>query len=271
MKALGLTIAFLALVVFLLPDLTAQEKKADDAKAEKKEDKKDEKKDPEKKDPDKKDPDKKDEKKDPEKKEPEKKAAKKDEDKVVYGQVILTKIVSMRPEVAHEFSVEMKQVDPERVLKFQLWQAQQMQSLANNPQGILQFQLQMQQQAAGVYTNKIVDVRAVDGVKVRSLLPPAAFDDQGNIKKWTQKELIKLKGNSKLKGYPSDMDALKVGQIVELYLAKTTPVKVAAKETKKEPPAKKAKFNDDDDPVAMPKNQPEVVMIVIVAEPMQQP
>jgi hypothetical protein len=283
MKALGLTIAFLALTVFLLPGLTAQEKKADDAKAEKKDAAK---KDEPKKDAAKKDDAKKDAAKDPEKKEGEaksgakesKKLAKTDDEKVVYGQKLVTKIVSMRPEMAHEFSIEVKQVDPERIVQFQIWQQQQMANLARSPsaQAILNFQIQMRQkQATDIYSNKVVDVRAVDGIKVRSLYPPQAFDDRGNIKKWTAKQLVKLKGKSRLPGYPSDMDALKIGQTVEVYLAKTTPpiktgppTKLAAKS--KEAKAK-PKFNDEDDAVALPKNQPEVVMIVILAEPTQQP
>lgn len=275
MKALGLMITVFALAVCLLPGLTAQEKKADDAKAEKKDAKAADKKDTEKKDATKKD-----ENKDPEKKTAEKKTAEKDEKKkkaeeerVVYGQTVVTKIVSMRPESAHEFSVEMKQLDPERVAAFQLWAQQQQFNLSRNPnpQALIQFQIQMQQkQATDIYSNKVVDVRAVDGIKVRSMYPPQVFDDRGNVKKWTAKELAKLKGTSKLKGYPSDMDALKIGQIVELYFAKTTPpVKTAAAGLKGKALAKK-KIDDDDDP-AVAKMQPEVVMIVILAEPMQQP
>src|SRR4051812_30389950 len=128
MRTMGRSIAFLALLLFLLPALTAQEKKDADKKedAKKVEEKKDAK-----------DPAKKDESKDPEKKEPEKKAEekkekakKKEEEKVEYGQKITTKIISMRPESNHEFTVEMQEIDPERVYQFNQWKTQRMIQIA---------------------------------------------------------------------------------------------------------------------------------------------
>jgi hypothetical protein len=265
MRTMGRSIAFLALILFLLPALTAQEKK-DAVKKE------DEKKVEEKKDA--KDPAKKDEAKDPEKKE-EKKAEekkekkKKDEEKVEYGQKITTKILSMRPESNHEFTVELQEIDPERVYQFNQWKTQRMIQIAQqtNPyqrqQQMLQFQIEMQRKSAtDVYKSKPVDVRAVENVKVRSLTPPIEYDDQGNLKKWTQKQLAALRANSKLPGFPTELDNLKVGQTVELYL-----VKAAAPTKGSTPaPAPKKKAADDDD-IPAPMARPEVVMIVIIQEP----
>jgi len=262
MRTLGRSIAFLALILFLLPALTAQEKKDADNKedAKKVEEKKDAK-DPAKKD---------DEKKDPEKKAEEKKEKKKEEEKVEYGQKITTKILSMRPESNHEFTVEMQEIDPQRVYQFNQWKTQRMIQIAQqtNPisrqQQMLQFQIEMQRKSAtDVYKMKPVDVQAVENVKVRSLLPPIEYDDQGNLKKWTQKQLAALRAHSKLPGFPTELDNLKVGQTVELYLAKAAPPTKGS--TPPPAPKKKAAAEDDDIPAPMPR--PEVVMIVIVQEP----
>ena len=75
-------------------------------------------------------------------------------------------------------------------------------------------------------------------------------------------ELAALKAKSKLPGYPADFDLLKTGQWVELYLAKATP---APKGSAPPMNPKKKKMEDDPD---VPMTVPEVVLIVIWAEPM---
>src|SRR5205085_8676554 len=61
-----------------------------------------------------------------------------------------------------------------------------------------------------------VDVEASDDTVVRAANPPVQFDDKGNVKKYTLKELKALKGDSKLPGYESDFDSLHHDQIVEV-------------------------------------------------------
>ena len=80
---------------------------------------------------------------------------------------------------------------------------------------------------------------------------PIEFDDQGFQKKWTKKEKEERKDKTGLVGYPSDFDAIKSGQYVDLYMAKVAP------------PTKKKK-GPDDEPVS---DRKEFVMVVIVAEP----
>jgi hypothetical protein len=97
--------------------------------------------------------------------------------------------------------------------------------------------------------NKDLDFQAADDMKVRIMYPPPAFDEKGNLKKYTAKELRELKGNdSTLPGYAAEMDALKSGQIVTVYLAKQQP--------------KKKKDKDD-----LEDDKPSIRMIVIQAEP----
>lgn len=106
-------------------------------------------------------------------------------------------------------------------------------------------------------------LRLVDNVKTRSYTVPLEYDDKGNVKKHTAKELAALRGDSGLPGYICDKDMLRRDQIVEVYLAvpkagvnpKGLPDKGA-----KGLPKKKM---DDDDLLTVP-NRPEVVIVVIV-------
>jgi len=63
-------------------------------------------------------------------------------------------------------------------------------------------------------------VMTIDDVKVRTKNPPVAYDDKGNKKKYTPKELKELKGDSKLPGYTAGFEDLKTNQIVEITLVR---------------------------------------------------
>jgi len=292
MRTLGKLIAMLAVLALALPLVPAQEKDKKDAdkkdkavdkkKDDEKKDKADDKKakdDDKKKDADAKDKkkDKADDKKAKDDDEPKdkKKTAekKKDEDKVEYGQVLTTKIISMRPDSSRDFTIELPQRDPMKVAEANQWIAQQMAHVAQapNPQEYAQrmatFQQQLAQKVAtGLTTMKPIDVRAVDKVKVRTLFPPVQYDDTGNLKKWTVKELTTLKGTSKLPGYPAEIEVLKPGQVVYLYLAKPpAPPKGSTAEKKKNDIKKK--LIEDDEKIEMTE-RPEVVMIIVAQEPM---
>ena len=70
-----------------------------------------------------------------------------------------------------------------------------------------------------------VDVTGTDDVKVRLTDPPPAYDDKGNIKKRTDKELKELKGDPKdpdykLPGYPAQFTDMRQGSYVKVTLVK---------------------------------------------------
>ena len=95
-----------------------------------------------------------------------------------------------------------------------------------------------------------MDYTSTDDVKVRLSDPPVAYDDKGNIKKRTAKELTELKGNpkdpdSKLAGYPGAFTDLRTGSYVKVTLVK-----------KKEVPHTGPKPKDAD-PVVKDDNLPE--------------
>jgi hypothetical protein len=85
-----------------------------------------------------------------------------------------------------------------------------------------------QQQAArqnnAVHTtteHKGFDLDAVADAQVRRQDPPVQYDEKGNVKKYTDKELKELKGpDTKLTGYAADWTDLKVGQMVKITLTK---------------------------------------------------
>jgi hypothetical protein len=267
MRSAGLLIGFLGVTLFVLPALTAQDKK-DDPKADKKEakDKKDDAK-----------ADKKDDKKDkdePEKKEPAKDKEKKKVEQIPeHGNVLRTTIASMKPDAARDFEINISVPDPEQLWSMKMQQAQHMQSIANaqNAQQYAQRvqalqNLLAQWAASGTgYTKKPMPVRATESCKVRTMFPPVQYDDAGNLKKWTRKELDALKANSKLPGFPSDFDMLKPGQFVEVYFVK--PPKEERKPGAGAGAAKKKK--GDEDPPDPMMNRPEIVLIVIISEPMR--
>jgi hypothetical protein len=121
--------------------------------------------------------------------------------------------------------------------------------------------IQMAQQQAQMATIKqekqSLDIEASDEIVVRAANPPVQFDDKGNVKKYTAKELKALKGNNpKLPGYESDFDSLRPDQIVEIHLAKP-----------KEQPKPKATNKDADKDALAETSKPVATMIIILADP----
>ena len=257
MNRIGLLIGFLTMLVFVIPSWTAPELQQEEKKDEKKDVKKDETKDPEKK-----------EKKDDEKK-PEKKPA---PEKFVYGSKFVTKIMSVGPNSNREFTVEKYELDPKKQQEFSNWVYQQQQQLqkqqfeiarqkdfkarinaqANYQKAVYNFEVDKAKRAGNLMSVKPYELRAAENAKVRTLFPPVEFDDLGFQKKWTKKELEERKDNTGLPGFGVDFDAIKSGQIVEIYLPKAAP-------------AVKGKKKADDDP-GDAKERQEFVLVVIRAE-----
>lgn len=68
--------------------------------------------------------------------------------------------------------------------------------------------------------HKEVPLQSAENVQVRSKQPPLAFDDKGNPRKYTDKELKEMKGEGNLPGYQSDWDQLRTGQLVTITVAR---------------------------------------------------
>ena len=258
MKRLSLFIALLAGLIFVMQPLPAQDEKKKDAdKAAKK-----------------------DADKDPEKKTDPAKDKKPIEKMPVFGSKIVTKIMSANGASNREFTIEIPEVDPKKVQDLQVWQYQQQQSLsqaqlalsrATTPQArqqatqsyqkaMMSYSVEMAKRQNNIYTPKPYEVRATEDAKVRTIFLPVTFDDQGFVKKYTEKEKKELRGDTQIPGYPADFDAIKSGQLVEIYMVKKAP---PPKDKDKDAPKKKK--NADDDPPPM-MTTPEFVLIVILQD-----
>ena len=107
---------------------------------------------------------------------------------------------------------------------------------------------------------KNMDYTTTEDVKVRLTDPPVAYDDKGNLKKYTHKELEALKGDPKdpdykLPGYPGAFSDLRQGSMVRVTLVK-----------KREAPHTGPKAKDAD-PDVKQDNLPEASMIEILPDP----
>jgi hypothetical protein len=135
-------------------------------------------------------------------------------------------------------------------IKLQMAQARDLNTMRN-------LQVQMLREQANMYQVKKeshnIDIEAGDDVQVRLQDPPVAFDEKGNVKKYTAKELKELKGDPKLKlpGYAGDFDNLKTDQVVKVTLAKI-----------KETPKPRGKAEDKD----LTDNKPVATTILILRE-----
>ncbi len=225
------------------------------------------------------------------------------EDKVSYGQVVMGKLKQIDANSQREFTVTLQLPDPKKIYQVDMWtqqnivlyQVQQANSLAqqqfniarqtnifNRNQALVNYNnslaqfnvtlaqrtMQLEQKMANeIYSPKDFELRAAEKIKVRTNSPPAEYDDKGNMKRWTVKELKKLKKGSKLPGYPAEYDALRPNQTVLVYLAK--PALPEAKTTKKGNKIQGIKIEgikavESKDGEPPPK--PEVVMIVVVMD-----
>ena len=136
---------------------------------------------------------------------------------------------------------------------------QQLQLLRSPPWQRQQLLAQMMRGGGGsgvtIHTvTQNLDLEPASDMKVRILNPPPAFDEKGNAKRYTTKELKEMKGpNASLVGYTADMSSLQSGQVVAVFLARPA--------VKPQPAgAKKDKDTPED-------NKPVIQMIVILSEP----
>jgi hypothetical protein len=213
----------------------------------------------------------------------EKKAEKKE--KLVYGANFTAKLKEMDANSQKDFTLEMKipVPNPQGIQDLanaqNSWaqrQAQIQQAFFQNKnfqqraRDLFNLQQQIQRDYPRLQANtmklesKDFKVRAADNIRVRAIAPPLDYDDKGNVKKYTKKELEALKGpDKKLPGYTAEYEALHAGQIVHVYLAKNEANPVKGKGAKA---GGGIKLNPDDD-AGIGEHRPQVVMIVILAEP----
>jgi hypothetical protein len=162
------------------------------------------------------------------------------------------------------------QAQADLVRKQQQLALRQLQIMSNrNPvqrqQQLVQLVLDAQQMPQNLWTLKEVkqDVKAVpaDDMKVRIARPPDAYDDKGNPKKYTAKELKELKGPDNLPGYTGALEDVKVNQLVLVTLVRK-PAKAAEKP--KEGDKAHDKDKDKDKPLDKDKDNPLLIRTIVV-------
>ena len=167
-----------------------------------------------------------------------------------------------------EYTIEYAKPNVGEMQALQQAQIQYAQALAKRPpdiNGALNAQQSMAYHAARTQSiekkTQQVDVTSIDDVKVRLTEPPPAYDDKGNVKKRTQKELDELKGDPKspdykLPGYPGQWSDLHQGVYVKVSLVK---------KKDSHPSGPKPK---DADPDPLGDNMPQASMIEVLPDPM---
>lgn len=130
---------------------------------------------------------------------------------------------------------------------------------ATTPQGVVQAQQQIARAQATLVsietTTKEVEWTAAEDIKVRMANPPVQFDDRGQPKKYTQKELREMRGEDKL--FPAEFSDLKQDQIVQVTLVRKKGL----------PPRRPTRKGKDVDPDLLADYLPQMAKIVILAEP----
>ena len=116
---------------------------------------------------------------------------------------------------------------------------------------------------AGQQTIDQPALTGLDDVKIRQLLPPESFDEKGNKKRLSAKELAELKGPEKnLPGYPADRSDLNGNTLVQVTFSSKVQKQVAKAGNSGLAGIAAAK----DDPETAREKRPRVSMIVITGK-----
>ncbi len=255
MKAFACLVALFAVFAAFLPALDAQVAKDDPKNADEK-------------------------KVDDKKAEPKKKAPGKVDEATVLSAVKLqfkVKEVRMTDDDSKEIVVLGR--DEKKYVEFLQWDLKFKKQMSNTISVETQKKLNPQQQEEmyrrestrhldGVFSLDPKTVAVTNNVRIRTMIVPQQIDEKtGKDRKLTATELNKLKGGSRLPGYPvADFSGLRAGQVVDLYVPRSAlapPPKQAAP-----PPAKKGFIGADPTLVTGNTNVPrmEAYLILIVQE-----
>jgi len=124
-----------------------------------------------------------------------------------------------------------------------------------------QAQIQMIQHQNNLYTyekkDHEIELSTVDEVEVRAAKPKPEYDEKGNIKKPTRKELKELKGDPKKPGYKAEFGDVQPDQVIRVQLVK--------KKDAPRPAPMRRKKDEEIDPLA--DNLPQVSSIMILFDP----
>jgi hypothetical protein len=189
-----------------------------------------------------------------------KKDDKKKDDTIIAGQV--TGQVAHVESAGKGFRINVQVPVPDPAAMLSVANLQRQLAMTTTPQDRFNVmrQIAVQQQNMTRMEMRPLDLEPAEGMIVRLKNPPVAVDDNGKVKRYTQKELKELKGDDpKLPGFQADFDSIRMGQIVQVTLTRKKPEKPEKPEGKK--PVKK------EDMEFLNEERPLVKMVLIVAEP----
>jgi hypothetical protein len=131
---------------------------------------------------------------------------------------------------------------------------------AKNLQERINAQVEIAKHEANLITyekkHQDVELHTAEDFKVRLPNPPVQFDEKGQVKKLTPKELKDLKGDSKLAGFPGEFSDLHNDQLVSVTLIK-----------KKDAPRPKPAKGKDTDVDLLADHLPQVSVVLVISEP----
>jgi len=156
-------------------------------------------------------------------------------------------------------SIQSVELNPQAM---QQMQQARMQGGKANPQ---QARMNLMKAQANLYKQKMEDVEFLlkDDVKIRQLLPPESFDEKGNKKRLSAKELAELKGPEKnLPGFPADRSDLNGNTLVQVTFSSKVQKQVAKAGNSGLAGIAAAK----DDPETAREKRPRVSMIIITGK-----
>ena len=156
-------------------------------------------------------------------------------------------------------SIQSVELNPQAM---QQMQQARMQGGKANPQ---QARMNLMKAQANLYKQKMEDVEFLlkDDVKIRQLLPPESFDEKGNKKRLSAKELAELKGPEKnLPGFPADRSDLNGNTLVQVTFSSKVQKQVAKTGNSGLAGIAAAK----DDPETAREKRPRVSMIIITGK-----
>ena len=156
-------------------------------------------------------------------------------------------------------SIQSVELNPQAM---QQMQQARMQGGKANPQ---QARMNLMKAQANLYKQKMEDVEFLlkDDVKIRQLLPPESFDEKGNKKRLSAKELAELIGPEKnLPGFPADRSDLNGNTLVQVTFSSKVQKQVAKAGNSGLAGIAAAK----DDPETAREKRPRVSMIIITGK-----
>jgi hypothetical protein len=174
----------------------------------------------------------------------------------------------MEPKNGNANAVNQKAAQQQQQIQRDYTQIMQAKNPVQRQQALARLQTHLQQSGANlqnmfhvVKASKDFDLVVLDTLKVARSTPEHKFDDQGEVIKYTDDQLKKMKSADITGAYTAKPDDLKVGQGVKLYLDPPKDDKKKSDEKKSDSAASDSKDTKAKSTTQMPLSQVRMVLI----------